>query len=286
MESFLKELEDSIYLENIKENYLNTETSQLDKTTEKVTEEWAVFLRFKKQSDRTLDKIFRKLEDLKLSPDVFDLSKKYFYETISHQNNHRKKFRISIMCACVYLALCKTKNYQDLDIIKEFFSSSNEKYTAAVKMVKLAVPEVRSLKESYETQICKICNILEISPEINVIKDFMKEYLITDFGKSLLNIKRLKPKHIFFITIYPWLIINKRNIVSPSKYCNLTGISKTLVIESICNSKKLKDFLYENNKIYIENFIKKTNIYNLHELINISDDIMKIFSKNLKTFPR
>lgn len=281
LQQLILSLEQNIYNKTTKENY--------DESNDNYNEEqesWDVLLRCKKQTDKNVDNIFKKLEELMLSQEIFDLVKKYFDATITYENNKKKKLRNTIMCGCVYLAFSKMKDFRDEEKLKKFFNASDERYTAAIKMIKLAVPELRYIKTTHENYVYKICDVLGILEDIDSIKSFVSDFSKTEYGINLMNYSKVKLQNIYYIGIYPWLIINKSNIVSPRKYSSLTGISKKSIIKCIEINEKLKKYLYEKYHRKINIFLikiqKKNDIKN-----NVAfsyDDLLKLLAKNIKLF--
>lgn len=234
-------------LDNLEKNILGEVLISNDENEKEYTanDDWHILCRQKKRTDKTVDNLFKQVKDLMISPEIFEDAVRYFNITVNFENNKKLKIKKAIMCACVYLAYSIRGENRCENSLIEYFDIKKSKFTIALKLIKISVPEVRGIGPDVENQVYKICMILGLVENMHLIKKFISDIIHTPYVKILSAKKRKKEKHIHFAILYTWILINKNHLITPSKYSKLTGISKGDIIYILKNCDEFTEFLVE-----------------------------------------
>lgn len=235
-------------LESLQEDYY-TQDDQEDEENK----DWDILVATKKGTEKITNLNIQLLTQMKLSKELFDKSLFYFQTTITSLETN-VKFKNSIMCASVFLALSFYEEFVNEQELMKYFNITPKKFSNGLMLIKTHVLEVRIFTSSFNNLLYFICRELNMSSDINLITRFIEDYL------HKFNNQKVSEKILKCLLVYIWIFLNKKKIPSLDTFCFLCGIKKRVFKPLLFRNYAMLDaFLSKKTTGLRDNFINQLN---------------------------
>lgn len=174
--------------------------------------------------------IRKEMEFLNLSPEIVEMTNKYFIMACN-QRIHRGNYRKAIICASLFHVLMLKKCPQSYDTVIRWFGLTNHFANKGFNLVKLKIPELCYLRESYSDTADMIFKHIGLERDETFLK-FINRPDIMAFIRTKIN-RRMYMIVAAFVFIYIRRQYNPSIVLGD--FCTKLQLSST-VVERILKS--------------------------------------------------
>lgn len=168
--------------------------------------------------------IRKEIEFLNLSPEIVEMTNKYFVLACD-KRIHRGKYRKAIICACLFHVFMLKECPQSYDKIIEWFNLTNHFANKGFNLVKLKIPELRYLHESYVDTAHMILKLIGLEKDAPFL-EFINRPDIAAFVQNKIN-RRMYMIVAAFVYIYVKKAYNAN--LALGDYCNKLEIASNVI---------------------------------------------------------